>query len=253
MLELNDVHTYYGESHILRGVTLELPDGGIVSLLGRNGMGKTTTIRSIGGLTPARRGTVRIAGTDVTAMRSYKIARLGVGVVPQGRRIFPSLSVRENLLLGARRGEGGEHWDLDRVHRLFPILEKRAAVKGTLLSGGEQQMLAIARALMSNPRLLLMDEPSEGLAPIVIEEIAAAIKKLGDSSMSILLVEQTLALALDVADHVYVMSKGRIVHDDSPARLASDDKVKARYLGAAGELDDEPGSGDEVGAATGRS
>ncbi len=253
MLELNDVHTYYGESHILHGVTLSLAEGGVISLLGRNGMGKTTTIRSICGLTPPRQGSISVDGTDVTTMRPYKVARLGVGLVPQGRQIFPSLSVRENLMLGARRGSGDDAWDLDRVHALFPILEKRASVKGTLLSGGEQQMLAIARALMTNPKLLLMDEPSEGLAPIVIEEIAAAIKKLGESSMSILLVEQNLSLALDVADHVYVMSKGRIVHDDTPASLARDDAVKARYLGAAGELDDDSDAGDHARVTAERS
>jgi branched-chain amino acid transport system ATP-binding protein len=249
LLELADVHTYYGESHILHGVTLALQEGQVISLLGRNGMGKTTTIRSISGLTPPRQGSIQIDGRDVTGMRSYKIARLGVGVVPQGRRIFPSLSVRENLMLGARGGGGEGGWDLDRVHELFPILEQRAAVKGTLLSGGEQQMLAIARALMTNPKLLLMDEPSEGLAPIVIEEIAAAIKKLGAGSMSILLVEQNLPLALDVADHVYVMSKGRIVHDDTPASLARDDEVKARYLGAAGELDNDSDPGGKARVA----
>jgi branched-chain amino acid transport system ATP-binding protein len=237
VLELRDVHTYYGESHILRGLSLRVPEGAIVALLGRNGMGKTTTIRTACGLTPPRSGTVLVGGKDVTCLPAYKVARMGVGVVPQGRRIFPSLSVRENLTIGARPGSGGDRWGLERIYETFPILAERAAVKGTLLSGGEQQMLAIARALMTNPRLLLMDEPSEGLAPIVIEEIAAAIETLSRGSISILLVEQNLALALDVADRVYVMSKGKVVHEATPQALAADDAVKARYLGAAAELE----------------
>jgi branched-chain amino acid transport system ATP-binding protein len=236
VLELRDVHTYYGESHILRGLSLRVPRGAIVALLGRNGMGKTTTIRTACGLTPPRSGSVLIDGRDVTGVPAHKIARAGVGVVPQGRRIFPSLSVRENLTIGARRG-GEDGWGLERVYETFPILAERAAVKGTLLSGGEQQMLAIARALMTNPKLLLMDEPSEGLAPIVIEEIAAAIETLSRGSISILLVEQNLALALDVADRVCVMSKGRVVHEATPQALAADDAVKVRYLGAAAELE----------------
>jgi branched-chain amino acid transport system ATP-binding protein len=235
VLELVDVHAYYGASHILHGVTLRVPTGKVVALLGRNGMGKTTTIRAVGGLTPPRSGKVLLDGEDVTGLSPYKVARRGVGVVPQGRHIFPSLSVRENLTIGARGGAGEGEWTLERVYEMFPILEQRATVKGMLLSGGEQQMLAIARALMTNPKLLLMDEPSEGLAPIVIEEIAATIARLSRGSMSILLVEQNLGLALDVADRVYVMSKGRIVHEATPESLAADDAVKARYLGAAAD------------------
>jgi branched-chain amino acid transport system ATP-binding protein len=239
VLELVDVHTYYGESHILHGVSLRVEEGQIVSLLGRNGMGKTTTIRTIAGLTPPRRGSVLFADNDLKGVPPHKIARLGVGLVPQGRHIFPSLSVRENLLIGAR-SKRSEGWTLERVYDLFPILEERGSVKGTLLSGGEQQMLAIARALLTNPRLLLMDEPSEGLAPIVIEEIGAAIKELSKSSLSILLVEQNLPLALDVADHVYVMSKGQIVHEGAPEALAADEATKARFLGVATDHDDTP-------------
>jgi branched-chain amino acid transport system ATP-binding protein len=237
VLELVDVHTYYGESHILHGVSLRVGEGQIVSLLGRNGMGKTTTIRTIAGLTPARQGSVLVDDNDLKGVAPHRVARLGVGLVPQGRHIFPSLSVRENLLIGAR-AKHSDGWTLERVYELFPILKERGPVKGTLLSGGEQQMLAIARALMTNPRLLLMDEPSEGLAPIVIEEIGAAVKELSRSSLSILLVEQNLPLALDVADHVYIMSKGRIVHECTPEALAADDGTKARYLGVAADTDD---------------
>jgi branched-chain amino acid transport system ATP-binding protein len=239
VLELVDVHTYYGESHILHGVSLRVEEGQIVSLLGRNGMGQTTTIRTIAGLTPPRRGSVLVADNDLKDVPPHKIARLGVGLVPQGRHIFPSLSVRENLLIGAR-SKRSDGWTLERVYDLFPILKERGSVKGTLLSGGEQQMLAIARALMTNPRLLLMDEPSEGLAPIVIEEIGAAVKELSKGSLAILLVEQNLPLALDVADHVYIMSKGQIVHECTSEALADDEPTKARFLGVATDHDDTP-------------
>jgi branched-chain amino acid transport system ATP-binding protein len=237
MLELKDVHTYYGDSHVLHGVNASVRAGEVVALLGRNGVGKTTTIRTIMGLTPARSGTVTFEGEDITHLPTYKIARRGIGIVPQGRGILPSLTVKESLTLGARKGQGDDAWTLDRVYELFPILHKRAKVKGTQLSGGEQQMLAIARALLMNPRLLLMDEPSEGLAPIVIEEIAGVITEhLSTSSLAVLLVEQNLKLALDVADRVLVMSKGKIVHENSVAGFASDTEAQSRHLGAAGAV-----------------
>ena len=235
MLELAGVHAGYGERDVLCGVDLEVKEGEVVALLGRNGMGKTTTVRAITGLTPPRAGKVVACGRDLGGLKPHEIARLGVAVVPQGRRIFGSLSVRENLVLAERRGEDGE-WDLERVNSLFPILAERSSVRGTLLSGGEQQMLAIGRALMTNPRLLLLDEPSEGLAPMVIEHIAEVVAELARGSLSILLVEQNLNLALDLADRVYVMSKGEIAHTATASDLAGDAEAKQRLLGASAAI-----------------
>jgi branched-chain amino acid transport system ATP-binding protein len=236
LLELRDVHTFYGESHVLHGVTASVTGGEVVSLLGRNGVGKTTLIRTIMGLTPPRTGSVVFEGEDLSRTPTHRIARRGIAVVPQGRGILPSLSVRESLMLGARK-LGEDPWTLERVYEMFPVLERRASVKGTQLSGGEQQMLAIGRALLMNPRLLLMDEPSEGLAPIVIEEIAEVIKAhLTKSSLSVLLVEQNLKLALDVADRVYLMSKGVIVHEDTVDGFAGDAAAQSRHLGAVGTV-----------------
>lgn len=233
MLELLDVHTYYGDSHILQGLSLEVAAGSVVALLGRNGVGKTTTIRSIIGFTPPRRGTVRFKGTDITGARPHRIVQLGIGLVPQGRRIFPSLTVKENLAIAARSGGGlGHGWDLSRVLSAFPLLAERLNVPGSALSGGELQMLAIARALMGNPELMLMDEASEGLAPLVLREIGRIIQQLkSDEGLSILLVEQNLRLALEVADYVYVMSKGKVVYESTPGELRDNEEIKAKYLG----------------------
>jgi branched-chain amino acid transport system ATP-binding protein len=196
-------------------------------------MGKTTTIRTIMGFTPLRRGVIRFKGKEISNLESYRIARIGIGLVPQGRLIFPSLTVSENLTMAARDQRSGL-WNLDRVYSVFPVLKQRAHLRGTLLSGGEQQMLAIARALMTNPQLLLKDEPSEGLAPIIVREISRIIRELKESGFSILLVEQNLPMALSVADYVYVISKGVIVYHSTPDGLRSDEAVKAKYLGAAG-------------------
>lgn len=234
MLEVHDVHAYYGESYILQGISLEVKEGSVVVLLGRNGMGKTTTIRAIIGFTPPRRGIVRFKGEDITALPPYAIARKGMGLVPQGRRIFPSLTVEENLTTSAREREDSEAWSLDRVFSLFPVLKERSRQKGTLLSGGEQQMLAISRALMTNPDLLLMDEPSEGLAPIIVQEVSRIIGQLKEIGLSILLVEQNLSMALTAADYVYIISKGKAVHECKPEVLRHDDELKAKYLGVAG-------------------
>lgn len=233
MLELVDVHTYYGESHVLHGISLNVDQGSVVALLGRNGMGKTTTIRSIIGFTPPRHGTVRFKGKDITSLQPHQIAQMGIGLIPQGRHIFPSLSVRENLTMSARNPRKPKAWTLDRVYSLFPILKERANLKGTLLSGGEQQMLTICRALMTNPDLLLMDEPSEGLAPIIVKEIGGIIGQLKASGFSILLVEQSLPMALAVADYTYVVSKGRIVYESTPEELEKNEKVKNIYLGVS--------------------
>jgi branched-chain amino acid transport system ATP-binding protein len=229
-LEVEGVHTYYGDSHVLQGVSLRVDPGEVLAILGRNGMGKTTLIRTIVGFTPAREGRVRYEGTETTRLPPFRMAALGMALVPQGRRVFPSLSVRENLDV-ARRGEG--RWNLEQVYALFPRLRERAGNRANKLSGGEQQMLAIGRALMSNPDLLLMDEPTEGLAPLLVREVGRVISELKRSGLSILLVEQNLALALSVADRVHVLSRGQIVHTGTPAELMGNDEVKARYLGVA--------------------
>lgn len=230
MLELRDVHTYYGESYIIQGISLEVEEGSVVALLGRNGMGKTTIIRTIIGLTPPKLGEIRFKGVNIVGMPSHRIAQRGIGLVPQGRRIFPSLSVAENLTMAARSGKL-DSWTLEKVYSLFPILKERAKSKGNLLSGGEQQMLTIPRALMTNPELILMDEPSEGLAPIIVEEIGRIMGELKERGFSILLVEQHLSLALRVAGYVYVISGGKIVHQSTSADLKNNEEMKARYLG----------------------
>jgi branched-chain amino acid transport system ATP-binding protein len=233
MLELVDIHTYYGESYVLRGVSLGISESSVVALLGRNGMGKTTTIRSIIGLTPPRRGRVLYRKEDVTALPPEKIAKRGIGLVPQGRYIFPSLSVTENLTMAARGAGKADSWSLDEVYALFPVLKERSGFRGTLLSGGEQQMLAIGRALMTNPQFLLMDEPSEGLAPLIVREVGKIIHQLKKKRFSILLVEQNLPMALRVADYLHIMSNGKIVYDATPEQLRSNDEVKAKYIGVA--------------------
>jgi branched-chain amino acid transport system ATP-binding protein len=227
MLKVEQLHAYYGDSHILQGVTLEVGQGQVVGLLGRNGAGKTTTIRSVIGELRPRRGRVVLFGQDVTGAPPERIARLGVGLVPQGRGIFPTLTVRENLLLAARPGP----WTEERVYALFPNLRMRRGHRGAQLSGGEQQMLAIGRALLTNPRLLLLDEPSEGLAPLLVREIGGVIQRLRAEGLAILLVEQHLPMALRVADRLYVLNKGQIVYQGLPAQLRADEHVKHTFLG----------------------
>ncbi len=229
MLEVRDIHTYYGDSYVLQGVSLRVEKGQVVGMLGRNGMGKTTLIRSIIGFTQPRQGQVLFKGRDITGWPSYRSVKLGMGLVPQGRRVFPSLTVMENLAVAAKGNSGP--WTAGRVLDLFPRLRERTAHRAGNLSGGEQQMLAIARALMTNPDLLLMDEPSEGLAPLLVREVGRVIEDLKGRGLSILLVEQNLPLALRVADHVHVLSRGRIVHSGTPQGLWQNEEVKARYLG----------------------
>ena len=229
MLDVRDIHTYYGDSHVLQGISLRMEGGKVVAILGRNGMGKTTLIRSIIGFTPPRRGRVLFKERDITGWPSNRSVALGLGLVPQGRRVFPSLTVQENLMVAARGRNGG--WTADSVMDLFPRLRERAQNRAGKLSGGEQQMLAIARALMTNPELLLMDEPTEGLAPLLVREVGRVIGTLKERGLSILLVEQNLAMALGVADHVHVLSRGRIVHSSSPRALWENEEIKARYLG----------------------
>jgi len=228
MLSIQDIHTYYGDSYILQGVSLELQPGQVVALLGRNGVGKSTLARSIMGLTPARSGRILFRDQDITRMAAHRIARLGLGYVPQGRQVFRSLNIREHLQVTAR-GEGP--WSLERVLDLFPNLRSRIKSLAGKLSGGEQQMLAAGRALIGNPGLLLMDEPTEGLAPMMVRELGKTIASLKEAGTSILLIEQQLAFALRYADVVFIMSKGRIVHRCTPAELTTDPETKARYLG----------------------
>jgi branched-chain amino acid transport system ATP-binding protein len=228
-LAVRDLHAYYGESHVLQGVSLDVGESESVALLGRNGAGKTTTINAIVGFVRPRGGTVSVGGHDITAKAPHRVAAAGVALVPQGRRVFADLSVRENLTLTAQSNGGG--WDLSRVLELFPSLERRLGNRGDELSGGEQQMVAIGRALLRDPVLLLLDEPSEGLAPKLVAEVGDALVRLRESGLSMLLVEQSLALATRVAQRVYVMNKGTIVFAGTTAALAAAGDVETRYLG----------------------
>ena len=230
MLKIVDIHTYYGDSYVLQGISLEMAKGTIVALLGRNGVGKTTLIRSIVGFTPARRGQIIFNGTDITHMVAYKIVRMQLGLVPQGRRIFSSLTVTENLAIAAR-GSGAQRWDFDRIYSLFPRLRERRNQRANTLSGGEQQMLAITRALISNPIFLLMDEPTEGLAPVLVREVGDVILRLKEEGLSIFVVEQNLSFAKRFADYTHVMSNGNIVHSSTPSELWENREIKERYLG----------------------
>jgi branched-chain amino acid transport system ATP-binding protein len=230
MLKVVDIHTYYGDSYVLQGVSLEVGKEMVVALLGRNGVGKTTLIRSIVGFTPPRRGRILFNGKDITHVAAYKIVRMQIGLVPQGRRIFPSLTVKENLAI-ASRGAGSQTWNFEKVFALFPRLKERGHHRGNELSGGEQQMLAIARALVSNPVFLLMDEPTEGLAPVLVREVGDAIRRLKEEGLSIFLVEQNLSFAMKFADYTHVMSKGKIVLSSTPKELWENRETKEHYLG----------------------
>lgn len=230
LLKVDDIHTYYGKSYILQGVSLEVERARLVALLGRNGVGKSTLIRSICGLTPPRQGIILVKGQNVVGQSPYRISGMGIRLIPQGRRVFPSLTVGENLRV-ALRPQGSTGWTIDRVLETFPRLAERIQNRAGKLSGGEQQMLATARALVGNPEILLMDEPSEGLAPLVIANLGRVIAQLKQDGLSVLLVEQNLTFALELAEHVYVMSKGRVVYDASSAEVSNNTEVKARYLG----------------------
>lgn len=230
MLDVQDLHVAYGESWIVQGVSLAVPPGRIVVVLGRNGVGKTTLVRALAGLTPPRRGRILLDGEDLAGAGAHVIARRGVGLVPQGRRLFPSLTVAEHLAVGARPRAGGG-WTPARVLELFPRLAERLGHRGRNLSGGEQGMLAAGRALVGNPRVLLLDEPSEGLAPLLVRELGRMLTALARAGTAVLLVEQNLAFALSVADDVHLMSKGRVVHSCTPEALRADEAAKARWLG----------------------
>jgi branched-chain amino acid transport system ATP-binding protein len=242
LLAVRDIHTYYGDSYVLHGLSLDLHPGEIIAILGRNGMGKTTLIRSVAGLTPPRRGDVTFRGRSIVGKTPYAISQGGIAVVPQGRRIFKSLSARENLMLPtsglARRSRmkaeaGRRHWTLEAVLAEFPQLAERLSHMGGQLSGGEQQMLAIGRALMANPTLILMDEPSEGLSPKLVQHVDEIMRGLRLSGHAILLVEQNLALAMSVADRIYVISSGRFVFHGTAAELARDARVLDHHIGVS--------------------
>ncbi len=232
ILEADDLHTFYGKSHILHAVSLRVREGEIVALLGRNGAGKTTTLRSLVGLTRAREGVVRILEHTTTAWPPYRIAALGVGYVPEGRRIFQNLTVEENLMVPLERPGP---WTVDRVYQLFPRLRERRANKGRQLSGGEQEMLAIARALMLNPKLLLLDEPSQGLAPLIVQEVFGVIATMRREGISVLLVEQNVRAAVDIADSACVLDDGRVVFQGAAKEFASDEARVRSLAGASVE------------------
>jgi branched-chain amino acid transport system ATP-binding protein len=232
VLELHDVHTYYGRIHALQGVSLEVRKGEIVTLIGANGAGKTTILKTISGLLHAREGQVRFHGDDITQRAAHDLVRLGIGHAPEGRRIFSRLTVYENLQMGAftrTRAEAQE--DVERMFSLFPRLRERSSQQGGSLSGGEQQMLAVARALMSRPRVLLLDEPSLGLAPILIQEVFSIIQEINAQGTTILLVEQNALQALNIAQRGYVLQTGRVIKADTANRLAADPDVRRAYLG----------------------
>lgn len=233
MLQLADIHTYYGQSHIIQGVSLNVQNDQIVCLLGRNGAGKTTVINSVIGLTPPRYGKVIFKGRDVTNLPVHRIAQEGVGLVPQGRRIFKHLTVFENLVVGSRN-IADLNPDLEKIYSRFPVLRERSKARGGQLSGGEQQMLAIARALLTNPSLLLLDEPTEGLAPMLVESLGRIIGGLAEKGLSILLVEQNISLALSLADYVYILSNGKIVYESTPQALMDNVQIMDQYLGVKG-------------------
>jgi branched-chain amino acid transport system ATP-binding protein len=235
MLEVIDVHTYYDDSHVLQGATLHAERGKVTAVLGRNGVGKTTLCRSLTGLTPARRGRVVLDGLDTTRLAPHQVSDAGISLVPQGRRIFMSLSVHENLLIAARPAQSSAHrWNIDRVFALFPRLSERRQNGGNELSGGEQQMLAIARALVANPSVLIMDEPTEGLAPAVVAEVGSLIRQVRDEGTTVLLVEQNAAFAVDVSDVAHVMHQGAIVHSSTAAALWDNEEIKTQFLGVPG-------------------
>jgi len=231
-LEARGVHTFYGKSHILHGVALEVAEGKITTLLGRNGAGKTTTLRSLMGLTPAREGQITIFGTKTTHWPPFRIAALGVGYVPEGRRVFANLTVEENLAVPIKRSGP---WTIQRVYELFPRLAERKMNRGRQLSGGEQEMLAIARALLLNPNLLMLDEPSQGLAPLVVREVFKIVGEMRREGISVLLVEQNARMSLEIADYAYVLDDGRVAYSGSARELAADEARVEALAGASAE------------------
>lgn len=234
-LEVEQIHTYYGQSHILQGITLCVEDGETVALLGRNGAGKTTTMRSIVGLTPARSGTIRWDGQEITGERTYRIARRGLAFVPSGRRVYGSLTVGQNLALAAQTGRRGSAWSPSRVLELFPKLDELVDRQAAFLSGGEQQMLKLARALLSGPRLLLLDEPTEGLSPAIVGDLGRWLTLLREERVTVLITEQNALFALRYADRGYIIEKGRVRHEDSAAALRDSSEIRT-FLGVGSDV-----------------
>ena len=232
------LHTYYGKSHILDGVSIDVADGKITTLLGRNGAGKTTTLRSLLGLTPPREGRVTIFGKDTTRWPTFRVAGLGVGYVPEGRKIFPNLSVDDNLRVPLQRPGP---WTAARVYELFPRLAERRANRGRQLSGGEQEMLSIGRALLLNPKLLILDEPSQGLAPLIVREVFRVVSRMRDEGISVLLVEQNVRMSLEISDQVYVLDDGKVIYTGPAAELAKDEERVRAMAGASAEEWSLPG------------
>jgi branched-chain amino acid transport system ATP-binding protein len=235
ILQLEGVNTFYEKSHILRDVSMMINEGEVVGLLGRNGVGKSTTLKSIIGVVVPRSGSIRFKGRNIVGLRPHQIARLGIGYVPEDRRIFPNLTVRQNLLLGMKsakteRDSGHPQWTIERAYELFPPLKQRDGHKGGNLSGGEQQMLTIVRTLMGNPELLLLDEPTEGLAPMLVEVVANVIREIHQAGLPILLVEQSMEVVLDLSSRAYVMSKGEIVHEGTSEEVRGNEEVRRKYL-----------------------
>jgi branched-chain amino acid transport system ATP-binding protein len=229
MLEIKDLHAFYGKSHILQGVHLAVDAGEIVSILGRNGVGRSTTLKAIMGDVPPH-GSIAFKGHDIAGLKPYEIAHRGIGYVPEDRSIFPTLTVAQNLLLGIKSDRRAARWDIEQTYRLFPVLRERADTPAGVLSGGEQQMLTICRTLMGDPDLIMVDEPTEGLAPQMVERIAGLLKTIAERSISILLVEQKLTIALAISHRLYVMGHGRIVFEGTPAELRANAAVRKEWL-----------------------
>jgi len=234
MLEVKDIHSYFGKSHILHGVSLELKEGELVCLLGRNGVGKSTTLKSIMGIVRPSQGSIRFDGQELVGRQPYQIARIGVGYVPEDRRIFRSLTVHENLLMGIQKTTNGSSlegaWTIEKVYGIFPNLQERRSNKGSHLSGGEQQMLTVARTLMGNPKLILVDEPTEGLAPLIVKDVLEMLATVRKSGVTVLMVEQNFKAAIKLADRFYIMAKGQMVFEGDTAALLAAEDVRKSYL-----------------------
>ena len=234
MIEVKGIHSYYGKSHILHGVSLELKQGELVCLLGRNGVGKSTTLKSIMGIVRPTHGSIRFDGKELVGSQPYQIARLGVGYVPEDRRIFKSLTVHENLLMGTQKAKNSDSaervWTIDKIYEIFPNLRERRSNKGSHLSGGEQQMLTVARTLMGNPKLILVDEPTEGLAPLIVKDVLEMLSAVRKSGVTVLMVEQNFKAAIKVADRFYIMAKGQMVFEGGMAALLAAEDVRKNYL-----------------------
>ncbi|MCH8183065.1 MAG: ABC transporter ATP-binding protein [Proteobacteria bacterium] len=229
MLEIKDLHAYYGKSHILQGVDLRVGNGEIVSLLGRNGVGRSTTIKAIIGDVPPE-GSIRFKGEEIVGLKAHEIAHLGIGYVPENRDIFPGLTVRQNLLLGMKGTKQQGRWTMDNMFEMFPLLAERADTEGGVISGGEQQMLTICRTLMGDPDLIMIDEPTEGLAPMLVEQVSELLAEIATRGVSVLLVEQKLTIALKISQRVYVMGHGRIVFEGTPEELRANDQIRKEWL-----------------------